>query len=106
MDELVAVVDTVGEGLTVIVRVAVPVQLPDVPVTVYVVVVVGETVTVVPVKFPGIHVYVVAPVAVIVVLLPEQIVAPLVVVATVGDGVTVINRVVVDVQPDVVPVIV
>ena len=49
------VVETVGAGLTVIVLVAVPVQPPVVPVTVYVVVVVGETVTIVPVKLPGIH---------------------------------------------------
>lgn len=50
------VVVTVGEGLTVIVRVAVPVQPVDVPVTVYVVVVVGETVTEVPVNAPGFQV--------------------------------------------------
>jgi hypothetical protein len=51
----VTLVVTVGEGLTVINCVVVPVHPPVVPVTVYVVVVVGETVTVVPDKFPGIH---------------------------------------------------
>ena len=75
-----------------------------VPVTVYVVVVVGETVTVAPVSEPGIQVYVEPPVAVIVVLLPEQIVAFVVVVATVGEGFTVIKRVEVAEQPPVVPV--
>lgn len=52
----VVVVVTVGDGDTVISRVAVPVQPMLVPVTVYVVVIVGETVTVVPLKLPGIHV--------------------------------------------------
>jgi len=93
------VVVTVGEGLTVIMRVAVPVHPAVVPVTVYVVVPVGETVTVVPVSDPGIHVYVVAPEAVMVVLFPEQIVPPVVVVVTVGDGVTVTSTVCVLVQP-------
>lgn len=47
---------TVGDGLTVISRVEVPVHpLASVPVTVYVVVVAGETVTEVPVNDPGIH---------------------------------------------------
>lgn len=55
IDAFVGVMETIGEGLTVMVLVAVPVHAPDVPVTVYVVVVVGETVTVVPVKLPGIH---------------------------------------------------
>lgn len=51
-----AVVETVGVGLTVIVRVAVPVQpLAAVPVTVYVVVATGETVTGVPDNAPGIQ---------------------------------------------------
>ena len=52
----VVVVVTVGEGVTVISRVAVAVHPDVVPVTVYVVVVVGETATDVPDKFPGIHV--------------------------------------------------
>lgn len=47
---------TVGEGFTVIRRVAVPVQPAEVPVTVYVVVVAGETVIEVPVSDPGIQV--------------------------------------------------
>jgi hypothetical protein len=49
------VVVTVGDGFTVITRVAVPLQPVEVPVTVYVVVVVGETVTEVPVSDPGIQ---------------------------------------------------
>jgi hypothetical protein len=104
IDALVGVTETVGEGLTVIVRVAVPVHAPVVPVTVYVVVVAGETVIVVPDKLPGIQVYVVAPFPVIVVLFPLQIVPPVVVVVTVGEGETVINCVAVDVQPVDVPV--
>jgi len=58
----------------------------------------------VPVNDPGIHVYVEPPLAVIDVLLPEQIVAFEVVVVTVGEGFTVIKRVEVAVQPPVVPV--
>jgi len=51
-----AVALTVGVGLTVIKRVEVLVQpFAAVPVTVYVVVVVGETVTLVPVNDPGIQ---------------------------------------------------
>jgi hypothetical protein len=51
-----AVVVTVGNALTVMVRVAVFVQpAADIPVTVYVVVVVGDTVADVPVKLPGIQ---------------------------------------------------
>lgn len=91
--------------MTVMVRVAVPVQpFAAVPVTVYVVVVVGETVTVVPESGPGVHAYVEAPVPVMVVELPEQMVAPLVVVFTVGDVFTVMVRVAVDVQPPLDPV--
>ena len=52
----VVVVVTVGEGVTVIRRVAVDEHPVDVPVTVYVVVVVGDTVTEVPDKLPGIQV--------------------------------------------------
>ena len=48
------------------------------------VVVVGETVIVDPVKFPGIQLYVVAPLAVIVVLAPKQILGVVVVVVTLG----------------------
>jgi hypothetical protein len=69
-----------------------------------VVVVAGETVTVVPVKLPGIHKYDVPPFPVIVVLLPEQIVPPVVVVVIVGEGLTVIVRVAVPEQVPVVPV--
>lgn len=94
-----AVVVTVGVGLTVINRVAVDEHPLDVPVTVYVVVVVGETATDVPVSDPGIHVYVVAPAAVIEVELPEQIVVFDAVVVTVGVGFTVIKRVAVAVHP-------
>ncbi len=47
---------TVGNGLTVMVRVAVLTQpADDVPVTVYVVVLVGDTVTDEPDKLPGFH---------------------------------------------------
>ena len=52
---LLAVAVTVGDGLTVISCVVVDEQ-PEVPVTVYVVVVVGETTTEVPLSDPGIHV--------------------------------------------------
>lgn len=56
MDELEEVAVTVGVGFTVMVRVAGSVHpFAAVPVTVYVVVVVGETVTVVPDKLPGIQ---------------------------------------------------
>lgn len=100
-----AVVVTVGVGFTVIKRVAVAVHpLAAVPVTVYVVVVVGETVTGEPVREPGIQAYVAAPVAVNVVELPEHIVALEAVVATVGDALTVIRRVVVDEHVPLVPV--
>jgi hypothetical protein len=51
----VVVVVTVGDGVTVISRVAVEEQPVLVPVTVYVVVVAGVTVTEVPDKFPGIQ---------------------------------------------------
>jgi hypothetical protein len=64
-----------------------------------VVVVVGETVTEVPVKEPGIQLYVVAPEAVSVVELPEQIVVFDAVVVTVGVLLTVISCVVVLVHP-------
>ena len=94
-----AVAVTVGEGFTVITRVAVPVQPAVVPVTVYVVVIAGETVTEVPVNDPGIQLYVVAPLAVIVVELPEQIVVLVAVVVTVGLGVTLTVTVCVLVQP-------
>lgn len=59
----------------------------------------GETVTGDPLSDPGIHEYVVAPVAVNVAELPLQIVAVEVVTLTVGVGLTVIVRVAVPVQP-------
>lgn len=68
--------------------------LPLVPVTVYVVELAGLAVTVVPVvalkPVAGIHVYVVAPLAVILVELPEHIVGETGVAVTVGVGLTVI----------------
>jgi hypothetical protein len=97
---------TVGNGLTVIVRVAVPTQpADDVPVTVYVVVVVGDTVTDEPDKLPGFHTYVEAPLALNEVLPPTQIAEFAELAVTVGNGFTVIVRVAVPTQPaDDVPV--
>jgi len=90
----------VGKAFTVTNAVPVAVQpFAAVPVTVYVVVVVGETVTVAPVNDPGIQAYVDAPVPVSEVLLPLQIVAFEAVAATVGDAFTVIKRVDVLVHP-------
>ena len=60
---------------------------------------VGETVTVAPVKLPGFHTYVTPPVAVIEVLDPAQMVALVVVVAIVGNVFTVMVRVDVFVHP-------
>lgn len=86
--------EIVGNVFTVMVRVDVFVHpFEPVPVTVYVVVVVGDTVTVAPVKLPGFHTYVEAPVAVMEVLAPTQIVALVVVVVTVGSALTVITTV-------------
>lgn len=96
---LEAVIVTVGEGFTVMVRVAVFEQPEEVPVTVYVVVEDGLTETEVPESAPGIQLYVDAPEAVIVVLLPAQIAAEVVIVVTVGVGLTVMVRVAVFVQP-------
>ena len=104
-DELDAEAVIDGDVFTVMVRVAVPVHpFTAVPVTVYVVVVVGETVTGDPLRLPGIHPYVDAPVPVRVVELPEQMVAPLVVVPTVGEVFTVMVRVAVALHPVLVPV--
>jgi hypothetical protein len=47
---------TVGIGTTVMVRVAELVQVPSVPTTVYIVVLPGETITLLPVNTPGFHV--------------------------------------------------
>ena len=74
-----------------------------VPVTVYVVVVVGETVAVAAVPAPLFHEYVVAPDAEIVVDCPEQMV-DVPVAVTVGVGLTVIVTDAVFVHPAVVPV--
>ena len=68
----VAVAVIVGVGLTNSVTVLVFVQPPLEPVTEYVVVTVGETVTLAPINEPGIQVYVVAPDADKVALLPAQ----------------------------------
>lgn len=92
MVALLAVVATVGRPLTVMVLVPVPVQpLAAVPVTVYVVVDVGETVTGEPDNDPGIHEYVEAPLPVNVVELPLQIVALEAAAVTVGAAFTVIT---------------
>jgi hypothetical protein len=91
---------TFGAALTVIVCVVVFVQpFVAVPITVYVVVVNGETVIVAPDKFPGIQLYEDAPLAVIEVLFPAQIVPDVVVVVTVGIGFTDIVLIAVFVQP-------
>lgn len=105
IDELEAVAVTVGVGFTVMVCVAVFVQPFALdPVTVYVVVDVGVTVIDVPVKLPGIQLYVVPPEAVSVVLPPAQNVVLDAVTVTVGDGLTVIVRVAVAVHPPFEPV--
>lgn len=80
----------VGVGVTCTVTVLVlrqPVALA--PVTVYTVVDSGLTVTVAPVKLPGIQVYVTAPLAVNVVLLPEHMLADDAEAVIVGFGFTV-----------------
>ena len=79
-----------GKGLTVTVTFAVLVQpFPSVPVTVYVVVVVGLTKTEVPESNPGIHEYVTAPPPVKEVEVPAQIVGFDATAFTVGKGFTV-----------------
>jgi hypothetical protein len=89
---------TVGVGFTVMTRVAVEVQpFAAVPVTVYVVVTVGVTVTGEPLSGPGNQEYVDAPAPVIVVDAPLHIVPPEVVVVTVGVARTVMVCVVVPV---------
>lgn len=96
----VFVAATVGEGFTVINCVAVPTHpFPSVPVTVYVVVVAGASVIEVPVKLPGIQVYVDAPFAVMVVKLPSQIVPFVVDAETTGNEFTVTVSVAVFVHP-------
>ena len=63
-------------------------QIPEVPVTVYVVVAVGDTICVAPAPSPLFQEYVAAPELVIVVELPAQIVVEPVA-NTIGNGVTV-----------------
>ena len=94
---------TEGIGFTVTVTVAVPVHPAVVPVTVYVVVVPGET-EMLAVLPPVLHEYVVAPVAVRVEDDPAQIVAGEAVAPTTGLGFTVTVTVAVPVQPKLVPV--
>jgi hypothetical protein len=91
---------TVGNGLTVTPTVAVFTQpLALVPVTVYVVLVVGDTVTDEPDRLPGFHTYVEAPLALNEVLPPTQIAEFVELAVTVGDGLTVIVTVEVFTQP-------
>ena len=91
---------TVGNGFTVIVTVDVLLQpLAFVPVTVYVVVVEGDTETDDPVSEPGIHMYVVAPEAVSVVVVPLQIVLDDADAVTVGVMITVTVTCAVEAQP-------
>ena len=91
---------TFGAALTVIVCVVVFVQpFVAVPITVYVVVDNGETVTVVPDKFPGIQLYEFAPLAVIVVVPPAQIVFIVVVAKSVGLAIVVIVIIAEPTQP-------
>ena len=94
---------TVGLGFTVTVAIAVPVQPLVVPITVYVVVVVSAAVLGFDIGAnPPVQLYVVAPLAVNVVLSPLQILGLLTV--TVGFGFTVTVAIAVPVQPAVVPV--
>jgi len=85
---------TVGIGFTVTSTVEVPVHPALAPVTVYVVLDAGETVTFVPTRAPGFHVYVVAPLPVNVAELPAQIAVGLLTAETVGLAFTVIATVV------------
>ena len=96
----VALTPTEGAALTVTVVFAVEVHpLTSVPVTVYVVVEAGASLTGDPDKDPGIQEYVDAPVAESEVLSPEQIVAGIAEAFTVGSGLTVIVIVSVLVHP-------
>ena len=79
---LVLVTTTVGVGFTVTVEVLLFVQIPDVPVTVYIVVDAGLT-EIEAVVAPVFHVYEVAPEAVRTVDVPEQIVGEFTLTATV-----------------------
>ena len=95
---------TTGTGLTEIVAMAVLLQPAVVPVTVYVVVIIGEAVAVfTPVDVaPALHVYVVAPPAVSVGVAPAQIVGEFIV--TVGIALTVTVAIAVLLHPADVPV--
>lgn len=88
LDEL-ALATNVGVLPTVTEIVSVSIQVPLAPVTVYVVGTAGETTTALPVREPGIHVYVVAPVAVKVALFPLQTVVAVLLTLTVGVVLTV-----------------
>jgi hypothetical protein len=90
-----------GEEITFTVAEVVFEQPVCVPVTEYVVLAVGEIVIRLPVM-PELHKYVLAPLAINVVVCPEQIVDEFTV--TVGKGVTEIVAVVVLEQPKVIPV--
>ncbi len=95
-----AVAVTVGNAFTLTVTVAVFTQLLAlVPVTVYVVVVVGDTVTDEPDKLPGFHTYVDAPLALNEVLPPTQIAEFAELAVNVGNGLTVTPTVAVFTQP-------
>ncbi len=84
-----AVAVTVGVLLTITVTDAMAEQVPLVPVTVYVIVDEGVTVLLEPVPNPLDQLYVLAPFAVKIELLPEQIVDGLAVIVITGVGFTV-----------------
>ena len=90
---------TVGIGTTIRPMVDEVVHEPLLPITVYVVLVAGDTTTLLPVNAPGFHVYVDAPLAVRVALLPTQIDGDEEAGTTVGTGLTVTLTVCVVVHP-------
>lgn len=91
----------VGVAVTFRFTVALPVQLSDdVPTTVYTVVTKGDTVTVDPERFPGFHVQVEAPLALSVPVDPEHKINGVLVVVTVGTGLTNTKTVFVPIQPE------
>jgi hypothetical protein len=97
---------TVGNGLTVTPTVAVFTQpLAFVPVTVYVVLVVGDTVTDEPDKLPGVQTYVLAPPPVNAVEPPIQIALFAEAAVTVGNGLMVNKNVVGELVPQVLPAV-
>jgi hypothetical protein len=104
--EGLAVTVSVGPLFTVTETTALLVQVPEEPITVYVVVIVGETVTLVPTRLPGFHVYVVAPAPVRVNELPAQIDVVELEALTVGIGTTVNPMVAELVQAPLLPTIV